>query len=165
MEITILSAPTETFETLVNTHTEFCDGTAPAESCHRLPVSDLFVPELTVWVASEGETLLGMGALKQLSESEGEIKSMHTVAAARGKGVARKMLTTIIETAKTRGYTSLWLETGVHPDFAAARALYEKAGFRETGPFGSYVTDPHSLFMTLDLTRDTHQNLKAEAAK
>ncbi|CUH75313.1 GNAT family N-acetyltransferase [Tropicibacter naphthalenivorans] len=148
MQINILPAPTPAFEALVDTHTTFCDGTAPAESCHRLPVSRLFTPDITVWVVQEGETAIGMGALKQLSEDDGEIKSMHTRASARGQGIAKAMLGTIIAAAKAKGLKTLWLETGVHPDFAAARALYKAHGFTECAPFGDYVLDPHSVFMT-----------------
>ncbi|CAN0583085.1 unnamed protein product [Ectocarpus sp. 12 AP-2014] len=153
--IETLTEPTPGFADLVETHTTFCDGTAPPESCHRLPISALFTPDLTVWTASENGTLYGMGAMKALSDTEGEIKSMHTRAAARGKGIARTLLETIIQEARRRGYTGLWLETGVHPDFAAARALYTAFGFTETGPFGGYTRDPHSVFMTLDLTADS----------
>ena len=153
MEIEVLSAPTPAFEALVKAHTQFCDDTAPAESCHHLPVSALFGPGITVWVAIEGKTLLGMGALKELSAGEGEVKSMHTSAAARGKGIARRLLETIMAEAKARGITSLWLETGVHPDFAAARALYAEQGFIECSPFGDYTLDPHSVFMTKSLTK------------
>lgn len=151
MDIRILPAPTAAVEALVDAHVTFCDGTAPAESCHRLPVSALFAPDITVWGAFEGETLVGMGALKQLSRTDGEIKSMHTSAARRGKGTARAVLNVILRAARERGLTALWLETGVHPDFGPATALYRAHGFTDTGPFGSYVSDPHSLFLTLDL--------------
>lgn len=153
--IETLTAPTTAFADLVETHTSFCDGTAPPDSCHRLPISALFTPDLTVWTARNGDTLLGMGALKALSDTQGEIKSMHTRAAARGKGIARTLLGTILTEARRRGYTGLWLETGVHPDFASARALYSAFGFTQTGPFGDYIHDPHSVFMTLDLTVDS----------
>ena len=153
MKIAILPAPTPALEALVDAHTTFCDGTAPPESCHRLPVSALFTPDITMWTASDEDALLGMGALKALSETDGEIKSMHTTAAARGKGVARKILQTILTEAKSRGYTGLWLETGVHDDFAPARKLYQAHGFTDCSPFGSYIEDPHSVFMTLDLSQ------------
>ena len=78
-------------------------------------VEALFAPDLTVWTACEGDVLLGMGALKALSSQHGEIKSMHTATAARGKGIAKKMLLTILASAQERGYRALWLETGVHP--------------------------------------------------
>lgn len=155
MQITILPAPTEAFEDLVNTHTDFCDGTAPAESCHRLPVSRLFTPDITVWVVHEDEALIGMGAMKQLDACNAEIKSMHTRAIARGKGTAAKLLDTIERTARAKGLKALWLETGVHPDFTAARALYQRHGFTECAPFGDYVLDPHSVFMTKSLEAAT----------
>lgn len=151
IDIKILSAPTKDFAALVTTHADFCDTTAPPDSCHRLPVEALFTPDLTVWTACEGDLLLGMGALKALSSQHGEIKSMHTAKAARGRGIAKKMLLTILATAQERGYQALWLETGVHPGFAAARALYETHGFVTCPPFGDYSLDPHSVFMTKTL--------------
>lgn len=148
MMIRMLRAATPDFESLVATHVAFCDGAAPAESCHRLPVAALFTQEITVWGVYDGDALIGIGALKALSPTDGEIKSMHTRAMARGKGAGRLILRSIIAEAEARGYGALWLETGVHPDFAAARALYASHGFTETAPFGSYRPDPHSVFMT-----------------
>ncbi|ETA50932.2 hypothetical protein P279_16930 [Rhodobacteraceae bacterium PD-2] len=152
MQIDVLTQPTPAFEALVETHTAFCDSTAPAESCHRLPVLRLFTPEITVWVAQEGGALIGMGALKVLSPTEGEVKSMHTRAEVRGRGAARAILRTILTAARAKGLPRLSLETGTHPAFAPAVALYRAEGFTETGPFGGYVIDPHSMFLTLDLT-------------
>ena len=149
-----LHAPTEAFVALVDTHTAFCDGTAPAESCHRLPVDALFVPEVTVWAAYDAGEMIGMGALKALSPTEGEVKSMHTRASARGKGVAKSMLSVIVAEAKAQGMDRISLETGAHADFAAARAMYARAGFAECPPFGDYVVDPHSIFMTLTLKEE-----------
>lgn len=155
MHIDVIPSPTPAFKALVDTHVTFCDGTAPAESCHRLPISALFAPDITVWGAFDGDELVGMGALKQLSPTAGEIKSMHTLAVARGKGTARAILNTILDAGARRGMTTFWLETGVHPDFAAARALYSAQGFTECGPFGTYVSDPHSTFMTKTLEATT----------
>lgn len=149
-----LNRPTEAFVALVDTHTAFCDGTAPAESCHRLPVDALFVPEVTVWAAYDAGEMVGMGALKSLRPTEGEVKSMHTRAAARGKGVAKSMLSAILAEAKAQGMDRISLETGAHDDFTAARAMYARAGFAECPPFGGYVADPHSIFMTLTLKEE-----------
>jgi len=91
-----------------------------------------------------------MGALKVLPIG-GEVKSMHTAAAARGQGAAKAILRTIIAEAERRGMPALWLETGTHPDFAAARTLYAKHGFTECPPFRDYTLDPNSLFMTKTL--------------
>ena len=149
-----LHAPTKAFVALVDTHTAFCDCTAPAESCHRLPVDALFVPEVTVWAAYDAGEMIGMGALKTLSPTEGEVKSMHTRASARGKGVAKSMLSVIVAEAKAQGMDRISLETGAHADFAAARAMYARAGFAECPPFGDYMVDPHSTFMTLTLKEE-----------
>jgi len=35
--------------------------------------------------------------------------------------------------------------------FAPARALYERFGFVYCEPFGDYIPDPNSMFMTLGL--------------
>lgn len=156
MDIKTLPECTPEAAALIERHTTFCDGTAPPGSCHRLPAEALFAPEITVWGAYDPD-LIGIGALKQLSTRDGEIKSMHTVQAARGKGVARKLLAVILAEARARGMAALWLETGVHRDFAAARSLYAAHGFRECPPFGGYTLDPHSTFMTLDLTAETAQ--------
>ena len=81
----------------------------------------------------------------------GEIKSMRVDDRHRGAGIGRALLRHIVADARERGYESLWLETGTPPDFLPARALYAAEGFVECGPFGDYVDDPFSVFMTLDL--------------
>jgi putative acetyltransferase len=97
--------------------------------------------------------VLGVGALKRLSPDHGEVKSMHTAEAARGRGVASALLGRIVESARAAGLTRLSLETGSWPYFAPARALYARHGFTECGPFGDYREDPNSVFMTLPLGR------------
>ena len=61
------------------------------------------------------------------------------------------MLGHIIEIARARGMTRLSLETGAQPYFDPARRLYEAYGFRECPPFGDYLLDPNSVFMTREL--------------
>lgn len=148
LNITLAQAPTPEIRDLVAAHVAFCDETSPPDSCHRLPEEALFAPDVCLWTAHDGDRLLGMGALKALSPKAGEIKSMHCRTEARGRGVAAQLLGTIVSAALSRGYTDLWLETGTHPAFTPARRLYEKFGFSECPPFGSYIFDPHSLFMT-----------------
>ncbi len=107
------------------------------------------------WSAWDGETLLGVGALRQLSHSHGEIKSMHTAQTSRRVGVGTAMLRHIIETARMTEMTRLSLETGSWAYFDPARALYRSHGFVECPPFGDYVADPNSVFMTLELSYPT----------
>lgn len=61
------------------------------------------------------------------------------------------MLEFILGEVRRRGYTALWLETGSMDAFLPAGRLYEAYGFTYCGPFGDYVDDPNSTFMTLKL--------------
>jgi putative acetyltransferase len=124
--------------------------TAPGSS-HALDLSGLRSPDVTFWSAWEGDSLAGVGALKQLSADHGEVKSMHTAESMRGRGVGAAILRHIIAVARSRGMSRLSLETGSWPYFAPARALYACHGFIECPPFGDYRPDPNSVFMTLVL--------------
>ena len=61
------------------------------------------------------------------------------------------MVEHIIAAAQDAGLERLSLETGSAPYFQAAVALYRSRGFVECQPFGTYVLDPNSVFMTLAL--------------
>lgn len=138
---------------LANHHATASAETA-AGSAHALDVEGLRQADLDLWTAWDGVTLLGCGALKALSDTEGEVKAMHTTSNARRQGVGSGMLAHIIEVARRRGYRRLSLETGSWPYFESARQLYQRNGFELTGPFGSYRADPNSVFMALELSHD-----------
>jgi putative acetyltransferase len=80
---------------------------------------------------------------------------MRTMPAARGRGVGSRMLGFLLDEARRRQYRRVSLETGSQDYFAPARRLYARHGFVECGPFGDYVLDPCSVFMTLPLARDS----------
>jgi putative acetyltransferase len=124
---------------------------SPPESIHALDLEALGKPEITFWTAWENGELLGCGALKELDAQHGEIKSMRTSARHRRQGVAKALLTQILEEARRRGYRRLSLETGSHEAFEPARSLYAALGFTYCGPFADYRLDPYSLFMTREL--------------
>ena len=126
--------------------------TSPPESVHALSLEGLKESDITFWSAWDGEELLGCGALKELDNRHGELKSMRTASLHLRKGVARQVLAHIIEEARARGYRQLSLETGSTEDFLPAQKLYESFGFRLCGPFGDYKNDPFSVFMTMELT-------------
>lgn len=138
---------------LLRTHLSRARAETAHGSAHALDLSGLAAPEVTFWSAWEGDVVVGVGALKRLSPDHGEVKSMHTAEAARGRGVASALLGRIVESARAVGLTRLSLETGSWPYFAPARALYARHGFTECGPFGDYREDPNSVFMTLPLGR------------
>ena len=119
---------------------------SPAESIHALDMDKLRDKSMTFWSVRANDKLAGCGALKSLTDNNGEIKSMKTHPAFLRQGIAQRILSAIIESAITRGYKSLYLETGSHDAFLPAIAMYEKHGFRECGPFGDYQLDPHSRY-------------------
>jgi putative acetyltransferase len=153
--------------------------TAPPESQHALDPDGLSRQGVRVWVARLDGVLVGTGALADLpaesaderdgrddgsgrrgsghdghrapESSHAELKSMRTDPARRGEGIASQMLAHLVEDARSRGVRRISLETGSMEFFAPARRFYAAAGFVECPPFGSYVDDPHSVFMTLEL--------------
>jgi putative acetyltransferase len=136
---------------LVGRHLEEMSGITPSESVHALSSESLMSPDLTFWAAWERDALIGCGGLRALDPECGEVKSMHTVAEQRGKGVASRILSKMTEEASRRGYRRLLLETGSSEEFAGARAFYEHHGFALCGPFGDYRLDPNSVFMSKEL--------------
>lgn len=146
---------------LLQKHLEFTAGESPPESSHALDLAELRAPEITFWCAWDGDVLLGCVALKDLGRANdagrhGEIKSMHTAEAARGRGVGRALMEHLMAEARQRHYARLSLETGSMESFIAARTLYASFGFQTCPPFGDYVLDPYSEFMTLELQASAH---------
>ena len=124
---------------------------SPPESVHALDIEALREPDITFWTVWESGDLLGCGALKELDAKHAEIKSMRTSSSHLRKGVARTLLTHILEEAKRRGYRRISLETGTMVAFEPARNLYASFGFTYCAPFADYVEDPYSVFMTREL--------------
>lgn len=137
---------------LLEEHLADMYATSPAESVHALDPAALAVPGLTFWTArDDAGGLLGCVALKELAADDGELKSMRTATAARGRGVGGALLAHVLGEARARGYRTVHLETGTEEYFAPARRLYARAGFAPCPPFGAYVEDPHSVFLRLAL--------------
>lgn len=132
---------------LVKEHLENMIVQTPAKSMHALDIESLRKPEITFWSAWEDDELVGCGALKELDEQHGEIKSMRTTSSFRRKGVAKRVLQHIIEEARRRGYQKLSLETGSIDVFEPARSLYSSFGFQYCEPFSDYNEDQNSVFM------------------
>lgn len=121
---------------------------SPPESVHALDLDRLKRPEVTFWTAWQRDQLVGCGALKELTPTHGEIKSMRTALGHQGGGIGTAMLRHILAEANQRGYLRLSLETGSQPHFEPARQLYRRHGFVPCGPFADYREDPNSAFFT-----------------
>ena len=124
---------------------------SPPGTCHFLDLSGLKTPDITFLSAWQGETLLGIGAVKALDGTTGEIKSMRTAEAALGRGVGTAILRHIVALARERGYAALKLETGTGPAFGAAHALYARHGFVPCPPFADYEATEFNRFFALAL--------------
>ncbi|KAK3985829.1 GNAT family N-acetyltransferase [Cladorrhinum sp. PSN332] len=125
---------------------------SPPGTSFALDLSGLQKPEITVWTVRDGESVLGVGALKALPDGAGELKSMRTHPDHLRKGIARALLEHIITEAKARGMSRLSLETGTGPHFEAPLVLYEKRGFVEGEPFSDYIGGAgFNRFFHLDL--------------
>lgn len=136
---------------LLDEHIQNMAKHSPPESRHALNLEGLRKPEIKFWSAWEVGHLVGCGALKELDEQHGEIKSMRTSSLHLRKGVAKKVLQHILEEAKKRNYRRLSLETGSMAAFEPARRLYLSFGFQYCKPFSDYIEDPNSVFMTVEL--------------
>lgn len=134
---------------LLAAHLRDMRAVSPPQSIHALDLDGLRHRSVTVWAVRDGDELLAIGALKEIDPTHREIKSMRTVAAHRGRGVASCLLAHLVAEAQRRGMSRLSLETGSQPFFGPARALYARHGFVECGPFADYTDDPNSVYMTL----------------
>lgn len=138
-------------DALIRHHLAEARATTPQDNAHALGPEALLHADISFWAAWDDETLLGFGALRQLSPDHGEIKSMRTAPDHLRRGVARAILDHLVALARTRGYTRVSLETGTAPLFDAANRMYESAGFTDGPPFGGYPESPHNRFMTRSL--------------
>jgi len=136
---------------LLERHLTFAREVTPPEDVFALDVDGLLDPTITFFSARLDGEVIAVGALKELDESHGELKSMHTVEGARGRGIGRAMVDHLLSVAGERGYQRLSLETGNTDDFVAARALYAAAGFAPCEPFGEYVSSGTSACMSIEL--------------
>lgn len=136
---------------LLAAHVTAARAHTAAGSAHALDLAGLRAADIDFWTLWEGGAPVAVGALKRLSREHGEVKSMHTAEAMRGRGYGAAMLKYIVSAARAQGMSRLSLETGSWAYFEAARELYRRHGFTECPPFADYVPDPNSVFMALDL--------------
>src|SRR5690606_18665212 len=108
-----------------------------------------------VTARADDGTLLGCGALTQHDATLGELKSMRTTAAARGRGVGAAVLGHLLDVARDRGLARVSLEPGAEEYFAPARRRYARHGCAPCAPFADYTHGPLCVYLTLALWRGT----------
>jgi putative acetyltransferase len=124
---------------------------SPPGHVFALDLSGLQAPNVTVWSAWDGDSIAGIGALKELGDGTAEVKSMRTHPAHLRKGVGAALLEQIIAAARARGVRRLSLETGRGPAFEPALAMYRRRGFTDGAAFGDYVQSAFNQFLHMEL--------------
>ena len=151
MEIKLGDFSDARVKALLTYHIQGMREASPPGHSFALDWSGLQKPEISFYTGWNGETLVVMGALKELGSGAGEIKSMRVADGQSGKGYGAAMLLHIMAEAKARGLTRLSLETGTSAAFDAALVLYVKHGFVEGDQFADYEKSEHCKFFHLDL--------------
>jgi putative acetyltransferase len=136
---------------LLRAHLAGMHESSPPGSVYALDISALQAPEIAFFTACSGDEVLGCGAIKHLSATECELKSMRTAAPFLRRGVATRLLEHLLALARSRGYRRVSLETGSGPAFEPALALYRRYGFRNGEPFGDYRATAFNQFLHLAL--------------
>ncbi|MCG7520073.1 GNAT family N-acetyltransferase [Ruegeria sp. Ofav3-42] len=138
---------------VVEAHFSHSETAGPAESNHTMDADALAGDGIRFWAMYEGGQPIGCGALKALPDGTAEVKSVHILSGARGRGLAQVMMNHLTDVARAEGVSALVLETGAAhlTEYAAARKLYERLGYSYCGPIFGYESDPNSAFMRLAL--------------
>ena len=136
---------------LLRLHLVGMHANSPPGHVQALDLSGLRQPAISFYVVRWGAEVAGMGALKELDTTCGELKSMRVAPEFLRRGVGELMLLHLIGVARERGYRRLSLETGSGPAFEPALALYRKHGFAEGAAFGDYTASAFNTFFHLNL--------------
>jgi putative acetyltransferase len=137
---------------LLALHLSGMHANSPPGSVYALDLSGLKAPGVIVWSVREGAEVIAIGALKELGNGGGEVKSMRTHPDHLRRGVAALLLDHITAEARARGLTRLSLETGSGAAFEPALALYRKHGFVNGEAFSDYESSAFNQFLHLDLS-------------
>ena len=124
---------------------------SPEGSTHVLDIPGLKISSIKFWSLWDNDQLLGCGALKFLSETHGEFKSIRVADKHRKKGMGEKIISHLIAEAKKIGIKKLSIETGAGEFFLPARKLFMKFGFKSCKPFAHYKEDPNSCYFDLEI--------------
>lgn len=148
IQIRVEESPSDELVQVLHAHWLFCTASTPIEHVYALEPSKLFAPDITVFGARVNGELVGVGALRMLEPHHAELKSMHTLAKSRGKGIGKAIVAHIEEFAKANGVKRISLETGTKEPFRPARDLYKSLGYEECEAFGEYVLSEDNTCMT-----------------
>ncbi len=108
-------------------------------------------PRLALVAADQAGVVQGF-AVASLLPPHAELESVAVRAASQGRGIARRLLQSLLEELGPAAIHELWLE--VRASNAAAIALYRRVGFSETGRRPRYYADPVEDAVLMALERE-----------
>ena len=138
----------EVNELLIN-HFNELRSVSPEGSTHVLDIDGLKNQSIKFWSLWEDTKLVGCGALKFLSKTHGEFKSIRVADNFKKKGYGKKIIVDLLSKAKILGIQKISVETGAGECFLPARKLFKSCGFEECEPFAHYSLDPNSCYYNL----------------
>ncbi|AVA23127.1 GNAT family N-acetyltransferase [Rhizobium sp. LEGMi198b] len=99
------------------------------------------------FLARMGESIAGCAGYSKSDDGIAELQKMYVRPEARGKGVARSLMTACLAAIRNDGYTTVRLETVTF--MSEAIALYDAFGFKRSGHFRSVPPSlqPITIFM------------------
>ena len=117
----------------------------------QLKLSSDYIDSYSVFVARNGNTLVGIIALEDSGEPE--ISHLWVAPESQGLGVGRQLVKQALEVAKSRGWLSLRIVSDPN-----AQRFYESLGAAQVGEVAAPVggTDRVLLVLRLSLQRDSH---------
>jgi putative acetyltransferase len=119
------------------------------EELAELP-GDYAPPSGRLFLADDGNDVMGCVALRKIDERAGEMKRLYVRPQFRGRGLGRTLTEKLIAEAKQIGYANLRLDT-LPGKMDQAVKMYRSLGFREIAP---YYKNPvaGATFMELNLS-------------
>ncbi|MEL7344820.1 MAG: GNAT family N-acetyltransferase [Pseudomonadota bacterium] len=148
VDIRIVSPAMPEITTILEAHLDLMRSISPPEAVHALDLDQYEASGTTLFAQYDQDDVVAIGGLREYEPGAFEIKSMHVPQPYRGRKLSRIMLTHLLDVARARGGVRASLETGSQDAFEPARRLYATHGFDPCGPFGTYVLDANSTFMT-----------------
>ena len=133
--------------------------------------SKFYPPSGRFYLVQHAGRFVGVGCLKRLAPTVGEVQRMYVQPHVRGVGAGRSLVERLLEDAAALGYSTVRLES--LRALAAAHGLYRSVGFREVEPYAdnsmSAYQDPATLaryresavFMELSLQAKKPQGVPA----
>lgn len=150
-DIRVVNPQDPEISAIIASHLSGMVENSPKDSVYAMDASGLSDPAVTLFGAFQNGQCQSIGALKKLSDTEGEIKSMRTIETAMGQGFGKAVLRHIIHFARKNGIDTLLLETGTGQSFEAAHHIYDTHGFKPCSAFGDYEDSKFNRFFAFTL--------------